>query len=127
MSVLTLFANEGGGGIWQVLIPFIPVILLFYLFLLRPAQKRERERQAMLSSLQKNDDVILAGGIIGKVISIDKGGGITGNEDVVKVKVDEKVKLDVLRSSIIRIWRPGMEQPPAQTPAAPTASTTGNS
>jgi preprotein translocase subunit YajC len=122
MNALTLFAQEG--SIWGMLFPFLIIIPLFYIMLIRPAQRRERERQAMLQSLQKNDDVILAGGIIGKVISIDKGGGITGNEDIVKVKVDEKVKLDVLRSSVIRIWRPGMEQPQTQAQTAPTPAST---
>jgi preprotein translocase subunit YajC len=69
------------GGIMQFL-PLIVVFVVFYFLLIRPQQKRTKEHKAMLEALQKGDEVVTAGGILGKVkeidenfVSIDVGGG----------------------------------------------------
>ena len=46
------------------------IILIFYFFMLRPQQKRDKEAQNMRSSLEVGDDIITIGGIVGTVVSL---------------------------------------------------------
>jgi preprotein translocase subunit YajC len=83
---------------WSQFIIFLPIAVLFYFMLVRPAQRQEKERTAMVSSLKKNDRVLTSSGIYGTVLSIKD------NEDEVALKIDENspVRLRVTKSSIVR-------------------------
>ncbi len=88
-------APHGGGGGGQGLVALIPLILMFVIFyflLIRPQQKRAKQHQEFLNSLKKGDNVVTAGGIIGKVLDIDG--------DVVTLDLGNNVKIKVLKSSI---------------------------
>ena len=50
--------------------PMIILFLVFYLFLIRPQKKREKQTQAMRASLDVGDEVVTIGGIVGRVVSI---------------------------------------------------------
>jgi preprotein translocase subunit YajC len=96
---LILFADDQqqpGGGLGGMLPLFIILGVMFWLMLIRPMRKQERERQSLLSSLKKNDKVITSGGIYGIVV------GVAEKEDEVTVKVDDNVRLKMLKSSILR-------------------------
>ena len=70
-----------------------------YLLILRPQAKKQRERQKMLDSVKKGDDIVTIGGMHGKVVG-------TKNEDkILVVKVDDNVKVDIDRSAISSILR----------------------
>lgn len=64
-------AEEGGllGNILSFL-PLIVALLLFYFFLIRPQQKKDKEDQRMRDNLDIGDEIVTAGGIIGRVVSI---------------------------------------------------------
>jgi preprotein translocase subunit YajC len=87
-----------GSFVIQIL-PFLAIGVLAWFFLIRPMKRQEQERQALLSSLKKNDRVVTSGGIIGIVANINEKG------DEVTLKVDEgsNVRLRVTRSSIVKI------------------------
>ncbi len=55
------------GGIMDFL-PLIALIAVFYFLVLRPQQKRAKEHRQMVENLRRGDQVILAGGIYGKVV-----------------------------------------------------------
>ncbi|MBQ15529.1 MAG: preprotein translocase subunit YajC [Planctomycetaceae bacterium] len=77
--------------------PMILIIgmgLLFYFIVLAPQKKERRKREAMISSLQKHDRVVTAGGIVGTVVSVDEG------RDLVVLEVDRDTQLQFLRRSI---------------------------
>lgn len=76
------------------LIFFALLFAVFYLFFIRPQTKKQKERQRMLSALQKGDDVVTIGGIHGKVV------GFKHNEKTVVLKVDSNVNLDFDRTAI---------------------------
>jgi preprotein translocase subunit YajC len=77
----------------------LAVMVLLYFMMLRPSQKRERERKNMLAALKKNDHVVTAGGIKGVVANVKL------EDDEVVLKVDEATgtKLRVALSSIARV------------------------
>jgi preprotein translocase subunit YajC len=94
-------ASGGGGGLASMQPLFLMAVMfgVFYFLLIRPQQKRQREADDMLKSLRKGDKVRTSGGIRGEIVEL--------TETEVTLRVDEKVKLNVLRSHIgSRIERP---------------------
>ena len=88
-------AGPGGSPLGGML-PMLAIFgIIMYLFMIRPQQKKERERQDMLGALSKGDEVITAGGICGKVV------GITDNDVV--LRVDDDVTIKFLRSSVSHV------------------------
>lgn len=79
-------AGMGGAGGWlAMLIQFAPMVLIFvvfYFLLIRPQKKREKETQNMRNSIQVGDEIVTAGGIIGRVVSIKEDNLVieTGND-----------------------------------------------
>ncbi|MBN1688765.1 MAG: preprotein translocase subunit YajC [Candidatus Omnitrophica bacterium] len=81
--------------------PFILIIIIFYIFLIRPQQKRQKDVQTMVDNLKKGDRVITAGGIIGTVTSIQK------DYVVIKTSDHEGSKMEVLKSAISGLRQQG--------------------
>jgi preprotein translocase subunit YajC len=84
------------GSPMDTLIFLAPILLLlFYLVVLRPAQRRQQhDRDSLLTGLKKNDKVLTIGGIYGTVISV------SDSEDEVVVKVDDNTRLKMTKGSI---------------------------
>ena len=76
---------------------FLLIIGIFYFFIIRPQQKQKKEREKMLSALQKGDEVTTLGGIHGKIL------GFKNDETVVSLKVDANTNLTVDRSAVTNI------------------------
>ncbi|NLM55761.1 MAG: preprotein translocase subunit YajC [Firmicutes bacterium] len=72
--------------------PFIVVLVVFYFMLIRPQQKQQKQRKAMLDALKKGDRIVTIGGIYGEITAL--------KEDYVTVKVADKVEIKVSRSGI---------------------------
>ncbi|WP_054949059.1 preprotein translocase subunit YajC [Numidum massiliense] len=74
------------------LIPFILIFVVFYFLLIRPQQKRQKERNAMLQALKRGDQVVTIGGLHGSIVDI--------TEEQVTLKVAEGTKLVFERGAI---------------------------
>jgi preprotein translocase subunit YajC len=72
--------------------PLILIFAIFYFLIIRPQQKREKERKNMLAGLKEGDDIITIGGIYGRILNI--------KEDVITLEVGDKLKIKVTRSAI---------------------------
>ena len=92
-------AQPSGGGLQQVIFMGGMIAIMFYFMLIRPNQKRERDRKSMLSTLKKNDHVVTVGGIKGIVANVKP------EDDEVVLKIDETsgARLRVVLSSIARV------------------------
>ncbi len=93
----TLIFLMQGDFDWTIIILIGGIFVVFYFLMMRP-QKKERERlKTMLENLRKNDEVVTAGGIHGKVASI--------KDDIIVLRVDDNsdVKLRVSRTSIVGV------------------------
>ena len=67
---------QTAGGAEQQLLGFLPIILMFvvlYFLMIRPQMKRAKEHKQMLEALSKGDEVVTAGGIVGKVAKVGDG------------------------------------------------------
>lgn len=84
-----------GQGIIGLLMPFLIVGVLFYFMILRPQQKQQRERKAMLDALKKGDKIVTVGGIYGELIAL--------KEDYVTLKVADKVEMKLSRNGISHV------------------------
>jgi preprotein translocase subunit YajC len=87
--ISTAFAQAApaaaGGGAESTFITLLPLVLMFvvlYFIMIRPQMKRQKEHKAMIEALAKGDEVVTAGGLLGKVsklgdtyVSIEAGGG----------------------------------------------------
>ena len=92
-------AAGGGGPMASSLIFFAALFGIMYFLMIRPQQKRQKEMQKMLDSLQVNDKVITSSGIYGRVVSLKP------DKDIVVVEIDDtnKIKVDFQRSAIVSI------------------------
>lgn len=82
----------GAGGLFSMMPLLVGFVFIMYFLTIRPQQKRDRERQAMLNALKKGDEVVTTGGICGKVVGIS-------DADVV-LRVDDNVTIKFVRNSI---------------------------
>ena len=80
------------GQMWQTLIFFGVMILVFWLLIIRPQQKQRKTQEAFLSSLKTGDKVIMASGFIGRIVNM--------SGDVVTVELGKDVRVDVVKSQI---------------------------
>ncbi|HEY9531405.1 MAG TPA: preprotein translocase subunit YajC [Burkholderiales bacterium] len=72
MIISNAYAQATGGGDAGI-IGFLPIILMFvllYFLMIRPQMKRAKETKAMIEALQKGDEVITAGGVLGRITRI---------------------------------------------------------
>jgi preprotein translocase subunit YajC len=102
LMLLAMAQPQGGnaeGSLISTLIMFTLIIAIFYFMILRPQQKKQKERQKMLEAVKKGDKVVTAGGLHGTVAGLD--------EKTVLVQVAENVKLKFDRSAIGAIVREG--------------------
>lgn len=77
------------------LVPFVLIMVVFYFLFFRPQQKRAKEHQQMLGGIERGDDVITSGGILGKVAAI--------SDDILTVEIAQGVKIRVQKSAIISV------------------------
>jgi len=76
---------------------FAAIFAIMYFLLIRPQQKRVKEHQAMLGALRRGDQVVTAGGIVGKVTKVKE------DEDQVEVEIASGTTVKVVRGTIARV------------------------
>lgn len=103
--VTPAFAQSGqggappGGGPMGSLVMLGLMFLIFYFLLIRPQQKRAKEHQQLVDSLERGDEVVLQGGLHGKVT------GVT--DKVLTVEIADGVRIKADRQSVVRRKRNG--------------------
>ena len=85
-------AASGTGTFITSFAPFILIFVLFWVLLIRPQQKRQKEHNALLEGVQKGDKIVTSGGILGTVMVATK--------DVLTIQVADSVRLKVLRREV---------------------------
>ena len=87
-------AEETTGGFdWTIIIFLVLIFGIFYLLLIRPQRKRQKQHQQLMQDLNKGDKVITAGGIYGQIESL--------SQDSVVLKIESGTTIRVARSSIV--------------------------
>ncbi|MEX0681397.1 MAG: preprotein translocase subunit YajC [Balneolales bacterium] len=96
-SLLMFFAAdpEGGSGGFTSLIFLAAIFLVFYMFIIRPQSKKQKEIQKKVSEMKKGDKVVTSGGMVGIVSTIE--------EDAIMLEVDKDVKVKLLKNAIVDV------------------------
>ena len=86
------------GSLGQLL-PLVLMFVVLYFIMIRPQMKRQKEHKAMLDALAKGDEVVVAGGLIGRVAKM--------GESILAVEVANGVELQVQRGSVVQVLPKG--------------------
>ncbi len=99
MFVTPAYAQAAGAGGMGAIGSFLPLILIFaimYFLLIRPQQKKMKEHQAMIGALRRGDQVVTAGGIVGKVTKVKEAGEV-------EIEIATGVKVRVIQATISQV------------------------
>ena len=94
MIISPAYAQATGGGD-PGFIGFLPIILMFvllYFLMIRPQMKRSKEQKAMIEALQKGDEVVTAGGVVGRITKL--------GEQYVTIEIAPNTEIVVQRSAV---------------------------
>jgi preprotein translocase subunit YajC len=87
------------GGDLMTFLPMIAIFVVFYFLLIRPQQKKAKEAKAMLDALQKGDEVVTAGGLLGRITKL--------TDQYATVEVAENTEIIVQRPAIAQLLPKG--------------------
>jgi preprotein translocase subunit YajC len=91
-----------GGSTESTLLSLLPLVLMFvvlYFIMIRPQMKKQKEHKAMVDALAKGDEVIIAGGVLGRVAKL--------GDSIINVEVAGGVELQVQRVSVLQVLPKG--------------------
>lgn len=95
-------APAAQGGTESTLLSLLPLVLMFvvlYFIMIRPQMKRQKEHKAMVEALAKGDEVVTAGGLLGKIAKI--------GDIYLHVEVANGVEIQVQRSAVVQVLPKG--------------------
>ena len=84
--------NASGGDPFLSFLPLIVIFIVFYFVLIRPQTKKQKEHQEMINALEVGNEVVTAGGILGKIQEM--------NENYVNLEISENVTIKIQRQTI---------------------------
>jgi preprotein translocase subunit YajC len=102
---------------WGALLPLLLIVAVFWLFVIRPASRRQKALAATQSSVELGAEVMLGAGIYGTVVSIA--------DETLQLEVAPGTQLKVARQAVVRVMEPAESYPadvsvePADDPTAP--------
>lgn len=95
-------APAASGGTESSLLSLLPLVLMFvvlYFIMIRPQMKKQKEHKAMIDALGKGDEVISAGGLLGRITKVD--------ESYVSMEVAGNVVVQLQRSAVVQVLPKG--------------------
>jgi preprotein translocase subunit YajC len=101
---LDLLAAAGAGAAaappaWINFLPIVGMIAIFWFLIIRPQMKRQKEHQDKIAAVKKGDQVVTAGGLVGKVLKVD--------ETYVELELGPNVRVKAIKATIGDIVQPG--------------------
>lgn len=98
-------AKTGSSDFLTGILPLVLIFVVFWFLLIRPQQKRMKEHRALIAAVKKGDEVMTAGGIVGKVTKSQEG------SPSLEVEIADGVRVQVARGQIAGLWNPAAMQP----------------
>jgi len=95
-------AAAAGGDLSSSLMSMLPIVLMFvvlYFIMIRPQMKKQKEHRAMVEALAKGDEVVTAGGMLGRVNSL--------NENFIGVEIASGVEVQLQRQAVVQVLPKG--------------------
>jgi len=98
-EILAAAATADAPQAWVQWLPIIGMILIFWFLIIRPQMKRQKEHQQKIEAIKKGDQVVTAGGLVGKVHKVD--------DTYVELDIAQGVRVKAVKSTIGDIIPPG--------------------
>jgi preprotein translocase subunit YajC len=92
LTLFILFQNPGGGSLLVTILPWLLIFGVFYVLIILPQRKRQRELQQTISNLKAGDRIVTTGGIIGTITSV--------RETSLLLRSADKSIIEVSRSAV---------------------------
>lgn len=103
LTVLMMMGAPGegsqGGGLGAMFVPMLVIFGIFYFMLIRPQQRKEKERRAMIADIKSGERVMFSGGILGTVTNV--------KDNVFVIRVADNVKIEVARGAVSKVLEKG--------------------
>ena len=106
MFISTAYAQTApaaaGGGTESTLLSMLPLVLMFvvlYFIMIRPQMKKQKEHKAMIDAIAKGDEVIIAGGIMGRVAKM--------GDSYLHIEIANNVEVQVQRAAVVQVLPKG--------------------
>lgn len=84
---------------WISFLPIVGMIAIFWFLIIRPQMKRQKEHQTKIAGVKKGDQVVTAGGLVGKVLKVD--------DTYVELELGTNVRVKAVKQTIGDIIPPG--------------------
>ena len=84
---------------WLQFLPIVGMVAIFWFLIIRPSMKRQKQQQAKIASVKKGDQVVTAGGLLGKVVKVD--------DQYAEIEIAQGVRVKAIKSTIGDIIPPG--------------------
>jgi preprotein translocase subunit YajC len=91
-----------GGDMSSSLMSMLPLVLMFvvlYFVMIRPQMKKQKEHRAMIEAVAKGDEVVTAGGVLGKINKV--------GENYLGLEVSNGVEIQIQRSAVVQVLPKG--------------------
>ncbi|MEY3696281.1 MAG: preprotein translocase subunit YajC [Pseudomonadota bacterium] len=95
-------AAATGGGAGGGLLGLLPIILMFvvlYFLMIRPQMKRQKEQKAMIDALGKGDEIVSAGGVVGRVTKV--------GDAYITIEIAEGTEIILQKAAVTRLLPKG--------------------
>ncbi len=105
MTILSVMAagTNSSAGFFVSIMPLLLIFAVFYFLLIRPQQKRMKAHQAKIAAVQKNDEVITGGGLVGKAVKVD--------DQYVEVELAAGMRVKAVKSTLTDVIPRGTAKP----------------
>ena len=95
-------AAAPGGDMQSSLMSMLPLILMFvvlYFVMIRPQMKKQKEHRSMIDALAKGDEIVSAGGVLGKVVKL--------GDSYIGLEIASGVEVQIQRSAVVQVLPKG--------------------
>jgi preprotein translocase subunit YajC len=95
-------AAAAGGDMQSSLMSMLPLVLMFvvlYFVMIRPQMKKQKEHRTMIEALAKGDEIVTAGGVLGKVSKL--------GDSYLGIEIANNVEIQVQRSAVVQVLPKG--------------------
>jgi preprotein translocase subunit YajC len=92
IDFLAAAASAEAPPAWIQFLPLVGMALIFWFLIIRPQMRRQKEHAAKINGIKKGDQIVTAGGLIGKVIKVD--------ENYAEIELAQGVRVKAVKSTI---------------------------
>ena len=99
LDMLTAAAAQGAAPAWTGFLPIVGMVAIFWFLLIRPQMRQQKQHREKIAGVKKGDQVVTAGGIVGKVVRVD--------DNYAEIEIAQGVKVKAVKSTLGDIIPPG--------------------